>query len=183
MLIKLYSWLQKFFGFKRIGCGSVIKGPWKIWRRDCLEIGNNTFVAENSFFAITKLNKEPLIKIGDNCCLGANFFAACVDEIIIESNVLVSDRVFISDHMHGYQNVELPIIRQTLEPRGQILIKDGAFIGVNAVIMPGVTIGKNSVVGASSVVVDSVPDFSVVAGNPARIIKQYDFNKKEWLGL
>ena len=98
----------------------------------------------------------------------------------IGNNVLISDRVFISDHIHGYTDVGLPIINQKLEPRGSVRIKEGAFIGINSVIMPGVSIGKNSVVGASSVVTKDVPDYCVVAGNPARVIKKYDLESNKW---
>lgn len=181
-LIKVYSFWQRLSGFKHIGKNSIIKGPMKAWNKDCIEIGENTFIAENSFLAITKTkNKNPLFKVGANCCIGSGFMVACVDEIILEDNVLLADRVFISDHVHNYTNINVPIIKQELVPRGKVLIKEGSFIGINTVIMPGVTIGKNSVIGASSVVIKDVPDYCVATGNPAKIIRKYDLTKKEWI--
>jgi len=181
IIIKVYSFFQRISGFKKLGKSSIIKRPSKIWNKRYIEIGNHSFIAENSFFAISKTaNKIPKIKIGDNCCIGANFFVACIDEIIIGNNVLMSDRVFISDHIHDYSDIKIPIIKQNLKPKGKVLIKDGSFIGINAVLMPGVTIGKNSVVGASSVVTKDVPDYCVAIGNPAKVIKNYDFQENKW---
>lgn len=171
-------------GFKKFGRGSIIKYPAKIWNKQYIEIGKDIFIAENSFLAITKNDskyKNPVFKVGDNVCIGSNFFVACINEVVIEDNVLISDRVFISDHIHDYSDISVPIILQKLIPKGKVLIRNGAFIGINAVIMPGVTIGKNSVIGASSVVVEDVSDYCVVTGNPAKIIKQYDYDKKAWM--
>lgn len=182
--LSLYSLIQSISGFKKFGQGSIIKFPAKIWNKQCIEIGKNVFIAENSFLAVTKVDhnkKNTLLKIGNNVCIGSNFFVACINEVLIEDNVLISDRVFISDHIHDYSDISLPIISQKLIPKGRVLIKNGAFIGINVVIMPGVTIGKNSVVGASSVVVEDVSDYCVVTGNPTKIIKQYDYSKKEWI--
>jgi acetyltransferase-like isoleucine patch superfamily enzyme len=181
ILLKIYSFFQSLSDFKKFGRYSVIKWPFKIWNRNCIEIGSNVFIAENSFFSVSQLsNKKPILKIGDGVCIGSNFFAACVDEIIIENDVLLSDRVFISDHIHDYHDVNKPVISQPLLARGTVKIKSGAFIGINSVIMPGVSIGHNSVVGASSIVTSDVPDYCVVVGNPARVIKKYDADKKEW---
>lgn len=182
LLIQLYSFLQSKTGFKSFGSRSILKFPFKIWNKKYLEVGSNTFIAENSYFAISDSDKNkkytPKVKIGNNVCIGSNFFLACIDSITIEDSVLMSDRVFISDHIHGYEDITLPVIAQPLIPKGKVLIKEGAFIGINAVIMPGVTIGKHVVIGASAVVIKDIPDFSVAVGNPARIIKRY--KGKRW---
>lgn len=181
----MFSLIQKIFIFNSIGRETLVKPPFKIWNRKCLKLGAKTFIAENSFFAITDnasgSNDLPIVEIGDNVCIGSNFIVVCIQSIKIEDNVLIADRVFIGDHIHGYSDVTMPIISQPLEPRGKVLIKEGAFIGVNSVVMPGVTIGKNAVIGASSVVLKDVPDYCVATGNPAKIIKKYDFKAKKWV--
>lgn len=184
--LKLYSFIQSLSGFKKFGKESMVKNPAKIMNKQYIEIGKSVFIAENSFLAITKNgsnNNNPVFKVGDNVCIGSDFVVGCIDEIVIEDYVLISNRVFISDHIHDYTNISLPVISQKLQPKGKVLIKNGAFIGINAVIMPGVTIGKNSVVGASSVVIKDVPDFCVVTGNPAKIIKKYNSKKKIWMKI
>ncbi len=184
-ILSLISYYQSKKGFSSFGKKSLIKFPYKIWGRDRISIGENVFIAENSYFAVSKKFKNqkfsPTISIGNNTCIGSNFFLASIDEIVIEDDVLISDRVFISDHIHNYEDIKTPIIEQPLKKKGKVLIKKGSFIGVNAVIMPGVTIGKNSVIGASSVVIKDVPDFAVATGNPARIIKKYSQKSKTWV--
>lgn len=179
-----YSFIESKLGFKEFGRNSIIKFPYRIWNKDKIKIGANVFIAENSFLAVSTvfMNQKftPSLKLGNNVSVGSNLFISCIDNITIENDVIISDRVFISDHSHGYENVEIPIKDQPLEKGGKVLIKSGAFIGVNAVILPGVTIGNNSVVGASSVVADSVPDYTIVAGIPAKIIKKYNIKNKKW---
>lgn len=89
---------------------------------------------------------EPQLEIGDRFCCGHDLFVACIDGITIEEDVLFSDRVFICDHNHGYEDTDQPIRIQDLKKRGKVIIKSGSFVGINAVILPGVTIGKNAVV-------------------------------------
>lgn len=180
--LKIYSFFQKISGFKKFGNGSIIKLPSKIWNRKFIEIGRNVFIAENSFLSISSTGEtKPIFKIGNGVCIGSNFFAACIDKIIIEDNVLFSDRVFISDHIHNYENISKPVMAQELKKKGKVLIKSGSFIGINSVIMPGVTIGKNSVVGASSVVTKDIPDYSIAIGNPAKVIRYYNKSQKCWI--
>lgn len=187
LMIGCYSFLQSKSGFRSFGRGAVIKFPYKVWSKGNICIGSRVFIAENSFLAVSTEYRgqryQPLLAIGDDTCIGSHCFIACVDHVVIEEEVLLSDRVFICDHIHGYEDVPIPILFQPLEPRGPVLIKRGSFIGVNSVIMPGVTIGRNAVVGASSVVVKDVPDYCVAVGNPAKIIKRYDFTEKKWISV
>lgn len=93
-------------------------------------------------------------------------------EIIIEDNVLIGSGVHFYVTNHRFDNPLEPIINQGHYDSKPILVKAGTWIGANAIILPGVIIGKNSVIGAGSIVTKSVPDFTVVAGNPAKIIKK-----------
>ncbi len=182
----LISLIEKsILGFKYFGNNSIIKFPFIIFGKRYISIGNNVFIAENSGISVVKTynGKIPLFEIGDNVSIGSNVFVTCIDKIKIENNVLISSRVFIGDNIHAYRDISRPIIEQGLEERGDVLIKEGAFLGINAIIMPGVTIGKNSVVGAGTVVTHNIPDFSVVVGNPGKIIKKYSFKNRQWLNV
>lgn len=119
--------------------------------------------------------------IGNNVCIWNELFLSCIDEVVIEDCVLFSDRVFITDHIHDYMDITTPILYQDLKKRGKVCIKKWSFVWINAVILPWVTIWKNSVVWASSVVIDDVPDYCVVTWNPAKIIKKYDIVQKKWI--
>ncbi|RUR12111.1 acyltransferase [Legionella sp. km772] len=92
--------------------------------------------------------------------------------ITIEDNVLIGSGVHMYVNNHCFDDKNLPISQQGWYPSKPIFVKEGSWIGANAVILPGVVIGKNSVVGAGSVVTKDVPDFCVVAGVPARVIKE-----------
>ena len=90
--------------------------------------------------------------------------------VIIEDDVVMADRVYISDASHNSQNDQAPIINQGTDFYGNIHIKQGCWIGIGACIMPGVTIGRNAIVGANAVVANDVPDYSKVGGVPAKIL-------------
>lgn len=91
--------------------------------------------------------------------------------ITIEDKALIGSSVHIYVDTHAFDNPSVPIYDQGFYDSKPVLLKQGCWIGANAVILPGVTIGKNAVVGAGSVVTKSVPDYAVAVGNPARVIK------------
>lgn len=87
--------------------------------------------------------------------------------------VLLSPNVYITDCDHEYCNLEVPVIDQGVVQRGQtVSIGDGSYIGINAVIVGNVKIGKHCVIGANSVVTKDVPDYCVAVGSPSRVIKK-----------
>jgi acetyltransferase-like isoleucine patch superfamily enzyme len=83
---------------------------------------------------------------------------------------------------HSYEYINLPISKQKVAT-APIIFEDECWIGANAVVTAGVTIGRHSVIAAGAVVTKNIPPYSVAVGNPARVIKQYDFTKKEWVKL
>jgi acetyltransferase-like isoleucine patch superfamily enzyme len=91
--------------------------------------------------------------------------------IVIEDDVMIGSGVHFYVNNHAFEDTFIPIIDQGYRDTRPILVKNGAWIGANAIILSGVTIGKNSVVGAGSVVTKNVPNYRVVAGNPAKVIK------------
>lgn len=113
---------------------------------------------------------SPQLYIGNHVNIGQNLHLTCAEKIVIEDNVVCSARVTITDINHETENCEIAVLKQGLMTK-PVLIKEGAFIGINSVIMPGVTIGKHAVIGANSVVTKDVPDYVTVVGAPARIIK------------
>lgn len=123
------------------------------------------------------------IFIGDNCDIGTR--NRICGTVKIESNVLIGPDNFIASNTHLYEKVEVPIISQgakEVERNGKIgiIIGEGSWIGTHCAILGSVTIGRHCVIGANTVLNFDVPDYSVVVGNPDRIVKRYDFEKKEW---
>lgn len=91
--------------------------------------------------------------------------------IIIEDDVLIGCGVHIYVENHKFSDPTLLISEQGHTDAQQVRLKSGCWIGANAILLPGVTVGRNSVVGAGAIVTKSIPDFTIAVGNPARVIR------------
>lgn len=117
---------------------------------------------------------NPSIIIGDNVRIGYDCHIGCVNKIFISNNVLIASKVFITDHLHGdttKESLALPPNSRKVVSKGPVVIEDNVWIGEGVAILPNVTIGRNSIIGANAVVTKDVPPNCVVAGNPAKVIK------------
>lgn len=123
---------------------------------------------------------DPSITIGAGTWVGKHCSIAAIGDLKIGKNVLFAGYVHITDHSHGYEDITRPITPQPLITKGSVVIEDDCWLGFNCEILSGVHIGKHSIVAARSVVTKDVPSYSIVAGNPARIVKQYNFETKKW---
>lgn len=124
---------------------------------------------------------QPIIKIGKRCNFGDYIHITCIKSIKIGNDVLTGRWVTISDNDHGktdYDTLSISPVNRILDSKGGIFIDDKVWIGDKATILSGVSIGKCSVIAANAVVTKNVPPYSVVAGNPAKIIKQIHPNEK-----
>ena len=118
---------------------------------------------------------EAEIIIGANAVIGDYFHIGAIQKLQIGQNVLIGRYVLINDHSHGDladSKNGIPPVDRTLKSKGRITIKDNVWIGDNAAILSGVTIGEGAIVGANSVVTKDVPPYTVVGGVPAQVIKQ-----------
>lgn len=120
------------------------------------------------------------VSIGDRTLVGLS--SVVIGPVTLGKDILLAQHVVLSGLNHNFEDVSAPIKDQgvSMEP---IVVEDGVWIGANAVITSGTRIGKNSVVAGGSVVTKDVPAFCVVAGNPARILKQYDPESEEWKSI
>ena len=99
--------------------------------------------------------------------------------VTVGNNVIMAQHVGISGLNHGYMDIHTPIRDQKCTAL-TVTIEDDCWIGTNAVITAGVTIGRHAVVAGGSVVTKDVPPFSIVGGNPARVLKQYNETSGLW---
>lgn len=176
----LYSlWISNFIG--SIGSKSIISYPCKLWGGGYsqITIGDNTIIQAHCILGCwTKYAGDvfsPSIQIGDNCNIGEHTHISATNKITIGNGLLTGRYVFIGDNSHGgfsKEEAEIPPINRKLVTKGEIVIGDNVWIGDKATILSGVKIGKGAIIGANAVVTKDVPPYTVVGGNPARIIKQ-----------
>jgi len=125
------------------------------------------------------INPSASIHIKSDVSIGQNFHIISGSELIIGQNTTISANVFITNVDHEFRQIEKHILNQPLLIK-ETRIGENCFIGYGAVIQAGTTLGKQCIVGANAVVRGNFPDFTVIAGVPARIIKRYDFTSQTW---
>ena len=120
------------------------------------------------------------VHIGNNTLIGMS--NVVIGPVQLGNNIIIAQNVVISGLNHNYQDINVSILDQGINT-SKITIEDDCWIAANSVITAGVTIGRHSVVAAGAVVTKDVPPFSIVVGNPGKVIKQYDEQKKAWVRL
>jgi acetyltransferase-like isoleucine patch superfamily enzyme len=159
----------------KVGKNSIIRNTVRmdVFPYYKFEIGENSII--ESFSTVN--NAVGDVILGNNVLIGIN--NVIIGPVEMENDILLAQNVVITALNHEYQDVNLPITNQPHNIK-KVTIKEGAWIGANAVVVAGVTIGKNSVVAASSVVTKDVPDYHLVGGNPAKVIKFYNKKHDRW---
>ncbi|MDP1688507.1 MAG: acyltransferase [bacterium] len=181
-----YIYHRIFTPFYKIGWPVVFCHDSIVINSRYIALGNNVVIKENARIQVDHSqhlkfgNHKPKLKIGNNVTIGKGSTISAVSNIEIEDDAGMAGYCFIADNSHGYQKIDIPIKYQELTNIKPIKIKNGAWLGWGVVVMPGVTIGRNSVIGANSVVNSDVPDYSVAVGAPAKIVKRYDIKSKTW---
>jgi acetyltransferase-like isoleucine patch superfamily enzyme len=137
------------------------------------EIGHHSTIEDFTFVN----NGMGPVKIGNHSFLGA--MNVVIGPVTIGDHIMTAQHVVMSGLNHGFDDVTTGFRYQPCTT-AEIVIGDGCWIGANSVITAGVTIGNYCVVAAGSVVTKNVPDYSIVAGSPAKIIKQYNHSLRQW---
>ena len=187
-LTKLYSaWVSRTYPFARIGHNVSFHFACKVSRQRAtrISLGNSVRLLESAWLSVATDDPtgEPTIIIEDNCSIGYGSILSGKNRVHLERDILVGQHVVIQDHNHAYEDIDVPIISQGITDGGKIRIGQGSWIGRGAAILCSrgeLTIGRHCVVSANSVVMRSIPDYSVVFGTPATIIRQYDPEKRAW---
>ena len=170
VLLKKISWIIKtLFGivfYGKIGFLTYIGSPNYIIGRSKLYIGNRVRILYN-FRCEIHNNGE--VRIGDSTSIGHNCHISSCELLAIGANVTISSNVFLGSLDHTFEIPNTHVMNQPLSCI-QTTVGDFSFIGTGAVILAGTNIGKNCVVGANSVVNGNFPDYSIIAGYPAKNI-------------
>jgi acetyltransferase-like isoleucine patch superfamily enzyme len=168
------KWFVNPFIHKK-GAGSAIR--WRT-RMDVLPFNAFTLGSNSTIEDFCTINNGVGdVHIGDNTLIGIS--NVLIGPISVGNNVIFAQNIVASALNHEYRDPNIPIHAQKILT-APIRIEDDCWIAANAVITAGVTIGKHSVVAAGAVVTKDIPPYSVVVGNPARVIKQYSFETKNW---
>lgn len=173
----------------RFSNARIIRRPMSIRGRNLIRIGHDfTAGCGLRLDAFShKKTSEVVISIGDNVQVNDYVHIAAGESVFIGNNVLIASNVFITDHNHGkYSGSGFHDSPESIpENRGlsfsNVIIEDNVWIGEFVSVLPGVVIGKGSIIGTMSVVTKNIPPFSIAVGSPARVIKEYDFILKRWI--
>lgn len=181
-ILKTRVW-YKFF-LKKSGKKNTIINPI-VLTPSCIILGDHVLIRNNGrlegIFNYQGTKYSPEINIGDNVTIEQNAHITCACKIYIGNNTAIAANVTITDIDHPYLDITLPPERQTLLVT-PVQIGEDCKIYNNAVILPGTILGKHTVVAANAVILGrEYPAFCVLAGIPAKIVKQYDFTKNTWL--
>lgn len=168
--------------FLLFGKHSIIHYPSNIPNKECVSIGENSTILSGSriqvYNSLTGLSAN--VTIGNNCYIGTNFSILAGANVVIENEVLIASNVLITSEDHGMNpESEIPYMNQPLICK-EVRVGEGTWIGEKVSVLPGVRIGRKCIIGTNAVVTKDVPDYSIVAGIPARVIKTYNFNKHMW---
>jgi acetyltransferase-like isoleucine patch superfamily enzyme len=154
-------WLRKTYPFAAFGRKTSVHYSCDIRRpvSRFVSMGDDIYIAPDVWLNVVAGSNslEPKIVLGSGCKIGRRSTISSRNQIILQPDVLLAPSVLIMDHNHEFSNTNLPIHEQ------------------------GVTEGGNSVVGANAIVTRSFPPFSVIAGNPAKILKTYDHQTRQWV--
>lgn len=172
--------------FKSVGEKSFIRYKMRLLKgAKYITIGKNShFGVQAELTAWDAFGEDkftPSIEIGDNVSIGSYCHITAINRIVIGNGVLTGRWVTITDNSHGTTDIEIlnmfPV-KRPLTSKGPVVIEDNVWIGDKATILPGVTIGKGSVIGANAVVSKEVPPYSIAVGNPIRIIDNHHITEK-----
>ena len=166
IFLRRIYWAGRFFqsGSFRIERGCLIKSPGN------MSIGDGVIIKHN---CCLYANNSGRIKIGERAGINSGAILGASDhgEIFIGNNVLIGPNVVFRASNHRFVQKDIPVKEQG-HTKGRIIVEDDVWIGANAVILAGVTIGKGAVIGAGAVVTRDMPSYSLACGVPARVIKE-----------
>lgn len=175
---KRYCFIHKYKGISNDVC---VQNPENIICGKNCNIGKGSHLLcwnEYVHFDI-KQKIDSFIHIGDNFNATRNLTIQSCGPLLIGNDVLIASDVFICNYDHGITNLGGSYLNNELYSM-PTKIEDGVWIGDKAIVLKGVTIGKHAIIGAGAVVTKSIPPYSIAVGNPATVIKRYNFASKTW---
>ena len=173
------------FGYGAFGKNSVIYKPILIVGKKRIFIGKNVFFRNSLRMEcisehINQKFDEAIIEIGDNSSFEQGAHITSAGKLKIGINCVFLANTMITNIDHDYRNIGENVLKQDFVVKTTI-IEDDCFIGMDVKIFPGSHIGKNSIIGANSIVMGDIPSYCVAVGCPAKVIKRYDHKAQKWV--
>ena len=162
--------------FKSIGENVIFEPGVLVFHPENIVLGSNIYIGHH---AILKGYYNSMMEIGTDTWIGQGCFFHSAGGLKIGKAVGIGPMVKILTSHHDDINPDVPVLELPLAFK-PVIIEDEAHIGANSVVLAGVTIGKRCQVGAGSVVTKNIPPFTVAVGNPARVIKKFNFDSQRW---
>jgi carbonic anhydrase/acetyltransferase-like protein (isoleucine patch superfamily) len=182
-----WLWTQSYWRlrFARVGKRTILFAPTLVVGARYISIGAHSTVRDQARLETIHSDQKswlPRLSIGDRVNIEQGVHIVCQCEVIIGNDVSITPYCAIVDTDHPYDPPDAsPKIGARLpQISSYVRIGDGTFVGAHSIILPNVTIGRGCVIGAGSVVSRDLPDYSVCAGSPARILKQFDPKTRKW---
>jgi acetyltransferase-like isoleucine patch superfamily enzyme len=160
--------------FGSFGDRSVIELPVRLVGEKRISIGSRVFIGSGAWLQVIGPDDEsPALIVGDGTSMAGGCVVSAVQRVTIGRGVLIARNVYIADHGHAFEGIERPVLEQGVTGVAAVEIGDGAWLGENVVVCPGVRIGRGAVIGANAVVLRDVPEYSVAVGAPARVVRTF----------
>lgn len=183
-IIKLIIWsVRTKFLFKK---ARIIRFPFDVRGKKYISVSEGFTTGVGCRLEAYPIDEDQVLHIGNNVQINDYVHITAMQSVIIGNNVLIASKVYISDCSHGSyagdENDSNPNSIPSKRPlfAKPVIIKDNVWLGEFVSVLPGVTIGKGTIVGANSVVSKSLPPYVIAVGTPARPIKEYNFESQRW---
>lgn len=175
-------WMRWRWRFGAFGHGTVLSRPDLIAGSRNIHIGSRVHIWKGARLeAIDSGTGRPSLSIGDGTSIHMYFHCGAARSVTIGRDVLIAGHVYVSDHDHDPGRPGLSARRSTRLSIDPVVIEDDCWLGEGCRILKGVTLGRGSVVGASSVVTRDVPPYTMVVGAPARQLRRWDEASERWI--
>lgn len=173
--------LFNFLWYKKLNIRAIMFFSTRVQGKKYISVGRNSVVQRGGWLLASKQDEnDPVLSIGNNCAIGDYCHITAVRKVIFEDEVLLANNVYVSDNLHSYDDIHMAIMYQPVKFKKQVILKSGCWIGENVCII-GASVGKNSIIGANSVVTNDIDDYCIAVGSPAKIIKRFDPDNNRWV--
>lgn len=191
MIQKIYYAISTLFYkciIKEIGRNVHLRLSGRIINGNYVKIGSNVTISEKWLIAVypdygnidnpVKTNQKGVV-IEEGVSVNRNMTIYCADSVKIGANCMLGSNILITDNDHGMNPESVSYSDQPLITK-ETIIEDGCWIAQNCMILAGSHIGKRAIIGAGSVVKGNIPAYCIAVGCPAKVIREWDFEKHMW---